>query len=120
MYAIYVYIDPSNHPNVGIYGIHGVSGYRSDAFYSVRSVLVPIVDIGQEPWNSSRPIAPFLRRDRWLRTRADSWARWLWISGTEPGDLRSPRARSALQRSKVRSEHGNHAARRLYRRRPNG
>ena len=28
MYAIYAYIDPSNHPNVGIYGIHGVSGYR--------------------------------------------------------------------------------------------
>ena len=26
MYAIYVYIDPPNHPNVGIYGIHGVSG----------------------------------------------------------------------------------------------
>ena len=26
MYAIYAYIDPSNHPNVGIYGIHGVSG----------------------------------------------------------------------------------------------
>ena len=24
--AIYAYIDPSNHPNVGIYGIHGVSG----------------------------------------------------------------------------------------------
>ena len=27
MYAIYAYIDPSNHPNVGIYGIHGVYGY---------------------------------------------------------------------------------------------
>ena len=26
MYAIYAYIDPQNHPNVGIYGIHGVSG----------------------------------------------------------------------------------------------
>ena len=26
MYAINTYIDPSNHPNVGIYGIHGVSG----------------------------------------------------------------------------------------------
>ena len=26
MYAIYAYIDPSNHPNVGIYGIHGASG----------------------------------------------------------------------------------------------
>ena len=26
MYAIYAYIDPSNHPNVGIYGIHGVYG----------------------------------------------------------------------------------------------
>ena len=24
---MYAYIDPSNHPNVGIYGIHGVSGY---------------------------------------------------------------------------------------------
>ena len=24
--AIYAYVDPSNHPNVGIYGIHGVSG----------------------------------------------------------------------------------------------
>ena len=24
MYAIYDYIDPRNHPNVGIYGIHGV------------------------------------------------------------------------------------------------
>ena len=27
MYAIYAYIDPPNHPNVGIYGIHGVSGF---------------------------------------------------------------------------------------------
>ena len=26
MYAIYAYIDPSNHPNVGIYTIHGASG----------------------------------------------------------------------------------------------
>ena len=25
MYAMYAYIDPSNHPNVGIYGIHGVA-----------------------------------------------------------------------------------------------
>ena len=25
--AIYANIDPPNHPNVGIYGIHGVSGY---------------------------------------------------------------------------------------------
>ena len=25
-YIIYIYIDASNHPNVGIYGIHGVSG----------------------------------------------------------------------------------------------
>ena len=24
MYAIYAYIDPPNHPNVGIYDIHGV------------------------------------------------------------------------------------------------
>ena len=28
MYAIYAYIDPQNHPNVSIYGIHGVSGYN--------------------------------------------------------------------------------------------
>ena len=27
MYGIYAYIDPQNHPNVGIYTIHGVSGY---------------------------------------------------------------------------------------------
>ena len=27
MYAIYAYIDPPNHPNVGIYGIHGVFGF---------------------------------------------------------------------------------------------
>ena len=26
MYAIYAYIDPPNHPNVGIYDIYGVSG----------------------------------------------------------------------------------------------
>ena len=26
MYAIYAYIDPPNHPNVGIYGIHGAFG----------------------------------------------------------------------------------------------
>ena len=26
MYAIYAYIDPPNHPNLGIYAIHGVSG----------------------------------------------------------------------------------------------
>ena len=31
MYAIYAYIDPPNHPNVGKYGIHGASGiYLSD------------------------------------------------------------------------------------------
>ena len=29
MYAIYAYIDPPNHPNVGIYGIHGASGIGS-------------------------------------------------------------------------------------------
>ena len=28
MYSIYAYIDPPNHPNVGKYGIHGVSGYH--------------------------------------------------------------------------------------------
>ena len=27
MYGIYAYIDPSNHPNVDIYGIHGAFGY---------------------------------------------------------------------------------------------
>ena len=32
MYAIYAYIDPPNHPNVGIYGIHGASGYCLDSF----------------------------------------------------------------------------------------
>ena len=26
MYAVYAYIDPSNHPSVGIYGIHGLHG----------------------------------------------------------------------------------------------
>ena len=26
MFVIYAYIDPSNHPSVGIHGIHGVSG----------------------------------------------------------------------------------------------
>ena len=26
MYAIYAYIDPPNHPNVGKYGIHGAFG----------------------------------------------------------------------------------------------
>ena len=26
MYAVYAYIDPPNHPNVGKYGIHGVPG----------------------------------------------------------------------------------------------
>ena len=26
MYATYAYIDPQNHPNVSIYGIHGASG----------------------------------------------------------------------------------------------
>ena len=28
MYAICAYIDPPNHPNVGKYTIHGVSGYH--------------------------------------------------------------------------------------------
>ena len=32
MYAIYTYIDPSNHPNVGICGIHGVSGNNMGTF----------------------------------------------------------------------------------------
>ena len=31
--AIYAYIDPQNHPNVGIYGIHGVSGNRIGGFF---------------------------------------------------------------------------------------
>ena len=37
MYAIYAYIDPSNHSNVGIYGIHGVSGTVT----RIRCVRVP-------------------------------------------------------------------------------
>ena len=27
MYGICTYIETQNHPNVGVYGIHGVSGY---------------------------------------------------------------------------------------------
>ena len=34
MYAIYAYIDPPNHPNVGKYAIHGVSG--SNNHYNIR------------------------------------------------------------------------------------
>ena len=34
MYAIYAYIDPQNHPNVGRYGIHGVSGYGFIVIYA--------------------------------------------------------------------------------------
>ena len=36
MYAIYAYIDPSNHPNVGIYTIHGASGIGSSLALSKR------------------------------------------------------------------------------------
>ena len=30
MYAIYAYIDPPNHPNVGIYSIHGAPGIGNE------------------------------------------------------------------------------------------
>ena len=35
MYGIYAYIDPPNHPNVGIYGIHGASGYYHISYGSI-------------------------------------------------------------------------------------
>ena len=40
MYAIYAYIDPQNHPNVGIYAIHGVSGTGSPGFVVVLDETV--------------------------------------------------------------------------------
>ena len=40
MYAIYAYIDPSNHPNVGIYGIHGASGNRIENIMIVGSCWI--------------------------------------------------------------------------------
>ena len=41
MYAINAYIDPENHPNVGIYGIHGV--YGSCFSSKTQKVLSPEV-----------------------------------------------------------------------------
>ena len=38
MYAIYAYIDPPNHPNVGKYTIHEVSGYKN-----IRSIWMHLV-----------------------------------------------------------------------------
>ena len=37
MYAICAYIDPANHPDVGIYGIHGVSGNWFSLEFMIRS-----------------------------------------------------------------------------------
>ena len=55
MYAIYAYIDPSNHPNVGIYTIHGAFGYyrpivRHDLFGTAspdcREFRPGVVEVG--------------------------------------------------------------------------
>ena len=39
MYGIYAYINPPNHPNVGIYGIHGASGFTQSKSVCVQQVL---------------------------------------------------------------------------------
>ena len=51
MYAIYAYIDPQNHPNVGIYGIHGVSGIRKG--FAQFGTINPILPKAVRP-----PVAP--------------------------------------------------------------
>ena len=45
MHAIYAYINPQNHPNVGIYSIHGVPGFR---LFHVVSVLRADAENGLE------------------------------------------------------------------------
>ena len=46
MYGIYAYIDPPNHPNVGKYGIHGVSGSYIPTF-AVSCVFVRNYRVGR-------------------------------------------------------------------------
>ena len=47
MYAIYTYIDPSNHPNVGIYGIHGVFGNESGNEQHGATKIIFETDLGK-------------------------------------------------------------------------
>ena len=49
MYAIYAYIDPQNHPNVGIHGIHGVSG----------TYIIGLVENGVPCWPYCWPCWPW-------------------------------------------------------------
>ena len=67
MYAIYAYIDPSNHPNVGKYTIHGVSGIYAVKCRSSQTpqtttpgligspTAVHVVTLGTQPPNSQGP-----------------------------------------------------------------
>ena len=51
MYAIYAYIDPQNHPNVSIYGIHGVFGYgMGELNTAVRPPLL-VSFVHGTPWS---------------------------------------------------------------------
>ena len=73
MYATYADIDPQNHPNVGMYGIHGVSGAwkcSSDLFglriswpfwagamlHVPGSARTPLPPASADPFRSCRPL----------------------------------------------------------------
>ena len=55
MYAIYAYIDPPNHPNVGIYGIHGAFGVLRVPFYPQRDLEVDLTWMGKPPASHTCP-----------------------------------------------------------------
>ena len=89
MYAIYTYIDPSNHPNVGIYGIHGVSG-----ICFTIGVRPPLHGSSYRSWKAI-PSCPN------NRSAADDWSRPSAPS-TQSTELVDPRGPSTFPRGPVR------------------
>ena len=47
MYGIYAYIDPQNHPNVGIYGMHGVSGSGMHYWSPLEDVNLAVPNLAE-------------------------------------------------------------------------
>ena len=72
MYAIYAYIDLPNHPNVGIYGIHGVYGklyLKMSTTKDQDDVRLDDVRTSQEVWSevrtSNSPGQPVMSHTFW-------------------------------------------------------
>ena len=74
MYAIYAYIDPSNHPNVGKCTIHGVSGIGSKAMRSVHNFcrLPSAVGLGVPRAETHHEVAP--RSPREAKVNKGLWS----------------------------------------------